>query len=260
MPCAESLQVQAYVDGEVDALAAAAVERHMEQCAECRALHQELLRLRNALRDELPYTQTPPALRARIMRDLDQESAPASRARQRTHGIWRTRSFWLGAVSGLGSAAVAAALAFVMIASPFKSAMIDELLGAHVSSLMSSHLLDVVSTDKHTVKPWFAGHTDVSPEVADFESQGFKLIGGRVDYLEHQRAAVVVYQHGAHVINVFSWADGRQSLPGKVTRNGYHFICWRAGDLDNCAVSDTAWDELQEMVRLVQGASALEQR
>lgn len=259
MPCAESLQVQAYVDGETDAMASAAIERHLENCAECRALHKDLLELHAALRRELPYTQSPPPLRAQIMRALDQESGPARRP-VRTPGIWRLPSYWLGAVSGLGAAAAAAALAFVLIAPPVTNPLVDELVGAHVNSLMSSHLIDVMSTDKHTVKPWFAGHTDVSPVVADFDPQGYKLIGGRVDYLEHQRAAVVVYQHGAHVINVFSWADGRQSLPGKVTRNGYHFMCWKAGDLDYCAVSDTAWDELQAMARLVQGASALEQR
>jgi anti-sigma factor RsiW len=259
VPCAESLQVQAYVDGETDAMASAAIERHLEHCAECRGLHQELIELGTALRRELPYTQTPPALRAQILRALDREGGAAHPPR-RTPGIWRLRSYWMGAVSGLGAAAAAAALAFVLIVPSFKSPLVDELLGAHVNSLMSSHVIDVVSTDKHTVKPWFAGHTDVSPIVADFDSQGYKLIGGRVDYLEHQRAAVVVYQHGAHIINVFSWAAGHQSLPDKVTRNGYHLMCWKAGDLDYCAVSDTAWDELQEMVRLLQGAGALEQR
>lgn len=125
---------------------------------------------------------------------------------------------------------------------------------------MSSHLIDVASTDTHTVKPWFAGHTDISPVVADFESQGYKRIGGRVDYLEHQRAAVVVYQHGAHIINVFSWADGRQALPDKVTRSGYHFMCWKAGELEYCAVSDTGWDELQGLVRLLQDLGARDAR
>lgn len=259
MPCAESLQVQAYVDGETDAMASAAIEQHLENCAECRALHRDLLELHTALHRELPYAQTPPALRAQIMRALDKESGAAHLPR-RTPGIWRLRSYWMGAVSGLVAASAAAALAFVLIAPPITSPLVDELLGAHVNSLMSSHLIDVVSTDKHTVKPWFAGHTDVSPLVADFDAEGYKLLGGRVDYLEHQRAAVVVYQHGLHVINVFSWADSRRSLPAQATRNGYHFACWKAGDLDYCAVSDTAWDELQGLVRLVQGASALEQR
>jgi anti-sigma factor RsiW len=88
--------------------------------------------------------------------------------------------------------------------------------------------------------------------VADFEPQGYKLIGGRVDYLEHQRAAVIVYQHGPHVINVFSWAAGQRSLPDKETRNGYHLVFWKAGNLQYCAVSDTAWDELLGLVRLLQ--------
>ncbi len=126
----------------------------------------------------------------------------------------------------------------------FANPLLDQLVSAHVRSLMPSHLIDVVSTDKHTVKPWFTGHADVSPAVADFEPQGYRLIGGRVDYLDHQRSAVVVYQHGAHVINVFSWAGNERALPNDVTRNGYHLAFWKAGDLEYCAVSDTGWDEL----------------
>ena len=129
--------------------------------------------------------------------------------------------------------------------------LLDELVSAHVRSLMPSHLIDVVSTDKHTVKPWFAGHADVSPVVADFEPRGYRLIGGRVDYLDHQRSAVVVYQHGAHVINVFSWAGHDRALPADTTRSGYHFAFWRTGDLTYCAVSDTGWDELLGLVKLL---------
>jgi anti-sigma factor RsiW len=257
--CPESLQVQAYADGAADALASVAIERHLEQCAECRTLHLDLVRLRTALRRELPYLQTPPALRTAVVRLLDKEDAGDRAPPKRVEpNSWRTPSFWLGAFSGLGSAAVAAALAFFLIGSPFTSSVVDELLGAHVASLMSSHLIDVVSTDNHTVKPWFAGRTDVSPLVVDLEPKGYKLIGGRVNYLEHQRAAVVVYRHGAHVINVFSWAAGRRLLPSKVTRDGYHLIFWRSGDLEYCAVSDTAWDELLDLVRLLQDTAARE--
>ena len=250
MQCPESLRVQAYFDGEVDAVTSADIERHMGQCAECRALHQGLEQLRTALRRDLPYAQTPPALRAQIMQALDDEigsNAPQRRGRT----IWRIRPFWVGAASGLGAAAIAATAAFLLIV-PLTTPMVDELVGLHVNSLLSTHLIDVVSTDRHTVKPWFAGHTDVSPVVADFEPQGYKLIGGRVDYLEHQRAAVIVYQHGPHVINVFSWAAGQRSLPDKETRNGYHLVFWKAGNLQYCAVSDTAWDELLGLVRLLQ--------
>lgn len=250
MQCPESLRVQAYFDGEVDAVTSADIERHLGQCAECRALHQGLEQLRTALRRDLPYAQTPPALRAQIMQALDDErgsNAPQRRGRT----IWRIRPFWVGAASGLGAAAIAATAAFLLIV-PLTTPMVDELVGLHVNSLLSTHLIDVVSTDRHTVKPWFAGHTDVSPVVADFEPQGYKLIGGRVVYLEHQRAAVIVYQHGPHVINVFSWAAGQRSLPDKETRNGYHLVFWKSGDLEYCAVSDTAWDELLGLVRLLQ--------
>jgi anti-sigma factor RsiW len=92
--------------------------------------------------------------------------------------------------------------------------------------------------------------------VADFETQGYKLIGGRADYLDRQRSAVVVYQHGAHVINVFSWAAAGRRLPGDATRSGYHLAFWRAGDLEYCAVSDTGWDELLGLVRLLRDLGA----
>ena len=142
---------------------------------------------------------------------------------------------------------------------PAANAVLDELVSAHVRSLMpTAQLIDVQSTDRHTVKPWFAGHADVSPVVVDFAAQGYRLIGGRADYLERQRAAAVVYQHGAHFINVFSWAADRGALPRDATRNGYHIACWRAGNLDYCAVSDTGWDELNGLVRLLRDTSAAE--
>jgi anti-sigma factor RsiW len=142
-------------------------------------------------------------------------------------------------------------LAFFLLMPRLTNPLLDELISAHVRSLMPAHLIDVVSTDKHTVKPWFAGHADVSPVVADFEQQGYKLIGGRADYLDHQRSAVVVYQHGAHVINVFSWAAKDRKMPRDASRSGYHLAFWKAGDLEYCAVSDTGWDELLGLVRLL---------
>jgi anti-sigma factor RsiW len=252
MQCAEALRVQAYFDAEVDAVAAADIERHIEHCAECRALITDLEEVRSVLRRESDYVHAPPALRARILRALDDEGVgetPAPAVGRSRRGAW---PFWTGALGGAGGMAVAAALAFFLLVPRFANPLLDELMNAHERSLMPAHLIDVVSTDKHTVKPWFAGHADVSPVVADFEAQGFKLIGGRADYLDHQRSAVVVYQHGSHVINVFSWSGNGASLPSSVTRSGYHFISWASGDLKYCAVSDTGRDELQVLVRLLQ--------
>jgi anti-sigma factor RsiW len=269
--CAESLRVQAYFDAEVDAVSAADIERHIEHCAECRALLQDLEQVRTVLRRDSSYARTPAALHARIMDALDQESAAEAaegtplpretpRPRERVSPKWRIQSFWVGALGGVGGTAIAATLAFLLVVPRLTNPLLDELVSAHVRSLMPTHLIDVVSTDKHTVKPWFAGHTDVSPVVADFEPQGYRLIGGRADYLDHQRSAVVVYQHGSHIINVFSWAGNERALPDNVTRNGYHLAFWKAGDLRYCAVSDTAWDELEGLVRLLRDLGARDGR
>jgi anti-sigma factor RsiW len=261
MQCAELLRVQAYFDGEVDAVSAADIERHAEHCAECRALLQDLEQVRTALRQELTYTHTPPALRARVMRALDQEGAVKSpRARGERFTSWRPPPFWKGAFSGIGGTALAAGIVFFFLAPPLTNPILDDLVSAHVRSLMPDHLIDVVSTDKHTVKPWFAGHADVSPVVADFDGQGYRLIGGRADYFDRQRAAVVVYRHGSHVINVFSWAADQRGLPKDTTRNGYHLAFWKTGNLIYCAVSDTAWDELLGLVRLLQDMSTRDAR
>ncbi len=262
MRCAESMRVQAYFDGEVDAVTGADVERHVEHCAECCALLRDLEQVRSVMRRDSAYVRTPPALRARVMRALDVESAANAESPPSVARCWRIprpRSFWAGAVSGAGGTALAASLLFFLWA-PRTTSLVDELVNAHVRSLMPAHLIDVASTDKHTVKPWFAGHADVSPVVADFEPSGFRLIGGRADYVNHQRSAVVVYQHGSHVINVFSWAGNTPSLPSDVTRNGFHFICWKTGDLDYCAVSDTARSELLGLVLLLQDLGARDRR
>jgi len=246
----DSQRLEAYFDNEVAALDAAEIEQHVGQCAECRAYLQNLEQTRVALRGGLTNFRTPPALRAQLARAIDQESGAGSAKSSR-------KPFWAGAFGGASATAVAAILAFMIWVPPLGSSpLVDDLVSAHLRSLMPDHLIDVVSTDKHTVKPWFAGHTDVSPVVGDFGQQGYRLTGGRADYVDRQRAAVIIYQHGAHVINVFSWAPGQRSLPRNASRNGYQLIFWRSGDLDYCAVSDTAPDELLGLVRLLQGLGA----
>jgi anti-sigma factor RsiW len=239
-------RLEAYFDNEVGALDSAQIEQHVGQCEECRAHLQDLGQTRAALREGLTQPRVPPALRTRLARALDQESGARSASRF-------PAPFWSGAIGGAFATAMAAILAFVVWVPNSANPLVDELVAAHLRSLMPDHLMDVASTDKHTVKPWFAGHTDVSPAVGDFAQQGYRLAGGRADYVDRQRAAVIVYQHGAHVINVFSWADDQHGLPRNASRNGYQLIFWRSGDLDYCAVSDTAPQELQGLVRLLQG-------
>jgi anti-sigma factor RsiW len=209
-----------------------------------------LREVRSKLRHELKFEVAPAALRARISAALDQET------RQETPLQWKAprkpaKPFLWGAMSGFGMAAAAALMVFVLLpVGP--DPVLDEVVDAHVRSLLPEHLIDVVSSERHTVKPWFAGHADVSPVVADFEAQGYKLIGGRADYVERQRAAVVVYQHGAHTINVFSWATDKAPAVQSATRNGYHLEFWKMGNLEYCAISDTGWEELHGLVRLIE--------
>jgi anti-sigma factor RsiW len=254
--CAESLRVQAFFDGEVDALTALEIERHVETCDACHMLLQGLGQVRRLLRGE-GLVRTPEGLRQRLLRELDRESAvrPAHRSR-RDAPLWASSPFWIGLLSGTGGGAVAAALVALFVTALPGKPLLDDLIADHTRSLLSSHLIDVVSTDQHTVKPWFAGRTDVSPVVADFAPQGYRLIGGRADYLDHQRAAVVVYQHGAHFINVFSWALRSGSVPRDTNRNGYHLVFWKVGNVGYCAVSDAGWSELRGLVQLLQAAGA----
>ena len=256
MDCAEALRVQAYFDGELDAADAAAAAQHLGGCARCQAMLADLAQARAALRSA-PDIRAPAALRARVsaLLDADEERSAASVTR-----AGRSRPFWLGAFAGLGvSSLVAALIVFVMLpaaTSPF----VDGILSAHLRSLTPDHLIAVVASEQHTVKPWFAGRADVSPTVADFAARGFTLAGGRVDSLPGERAAVLVYRHGRHVVNVFSWADRSAALPRATTRNGYRLLFWRAGDVAYCAVSDTTWDELSTLAALLQAQSAAEQR
>ena len=251
MSCAERLATQAYFDGAVDAVSAAAIEKHIKQCAECSAAMRDLDQMRSAIRGLTP-AHAPPELRTRIRAALEREPAvPPGRVGPTA---WRTRPFWLGAFGGMAGTAIAAGLAFFAVAPVISNLLVDDLMAEHARSLMPAHLIDIVSTDQHTVKPWFSGHADVSPVVVDFASQGYRLVGGRADYLEHQRSAVVVYEHGPHVINVFSWAASGRSLPQNTTKSGYRMAFFRLGDLNYCAVSDTGWDELKSLVRLIEGA------
>jgi anti-sigma factor RsiW len=267
MPCAEAeSRLHAYFDAELDALAAAAFEAHLQTCAQCRAALEDLEGMRSALRAELPYAHAPAALAARINTALDREApAPPAlttlAARGRTARQGRSaQSFWRGLLAGAGGGLLTAALVFFVVApqiiSP-RGALLDDLVNAHVRSLLPAHLVDVESTDRHTVKPWFAGHVDVSPAVYDFTAQGYRLLGGRADYFQHQRTAALVYQHGAHLINVFSWA-GEGALPADTTRNGYHLAFWEEGNLRYCAVSDTGWVELLNLVSLIRAAEGQE--
>jgi len=253
MNCEQSLHVQAYLDGELDAADALKAEQHLESCAECQALAAEHAEL-NAALSGATYHRADAALRARIGNALDAETEAKTITEFRP--VRRKPGFWLGAGSGAGGMAIAAVIAFLLFlpADP----LVNDLTEAHLRSLMGNHMIDVVSSDRHTVKPWFAGHADVSPPAHDFAAQGFTLVGGRADYVHGARAAVVVYRHGAHIINLFAWADHGASLPHAGMRDGYRILFWKQDDLNFAAVSDVTQGELEEFADLVKKSDSAE--
>ena len=252
MLCNEAQRVQAYFDGELDAGASAVIEQHLAHCTGCSALIQDLQSGRDGIRDEVTYHRASRATRVRVTEMLDREYEKSG-----ARGFMvRNKLFWLGSVTGFVPAVIAAALFVYFYASPPSDRLADGLLSAHLRSLVGTHLIDVASTDQHTVKPWFAGHTDVSPPAVDFPQQDYRLIGGRADYVDGHRAAVVVYRHGAHFINVFAWPQNAGALPEPATRNGYNIVCWRNGGVAFCAVSDTAMDELLTLTQLLKSSKS----
>ena len=250
MSCNEALRVQAYFDGELDSSAAPEIERHLEICAECAALLKDLETTRAGLRESAPYCRASDEVRVRIDNALDNESG------ERRQSSRIDKGFLWGALSGGGATALAALFAVLLFLPAAPNIAVDDLTNAHLRSMMSDHLIDVASSDRHTVKPWFAGHTDVSPPAVDFAREGYALIGGRADYVDGHRAAVVVYRHGKHIINVFAWIAGDEHLPAEALRNGYHLVFWTSGNIAYCAVSDTGLDEIATLTHLIQNAGA----
>jgi anti-sigma factor RsiW len=130
-----------------------------------------------------------------------------------------------------------------------------EVLTSHLRSLMPGHLMDVVSTDQHTVKPWFDGRIDFSPPVNDFAADGFRLVGGRLDYLAGRPVAALVYQRRKHIVNVFVWpaADGSQSAVESTAHDGYNLLHWRRGGMNYWMASDLNAQEMGDFARLLRG-------
>jgi len=254
MACAEAFRVQALLDGELEEPARTALAGHLARCAECAALKDEFVATRATLRAGLTRHVAGPELRVRLGRSLDgHEQAGHGRA---PAGAWPRRSFWAGAASGAAVAAGVVAALAVVILHGAPGPIADELLSAHLRSLMAEHLIDVASSERHTIKPWFAGRADVSPPVVEVADGSFSLVGGRADIIDGRRAAVVVYRRGPHVINVFAWPDAAHRAGDRAaSRNGYQLEFWHRGTLAFCAVSDAAPAEVAGLVRTLKAAT-----
>ncbi len=241
------LLVHALADGELDAGNAVAIEAHIADCAGCRAEHEHILALRGALAEVEARYVAPPALAQRIEAMLGQDAAaqapvaPPRRANALARHVLDAR-WWTGAVAGL-----AAGLAIMVWAPREAPATADDaIVSSHLRALLPGHELDVAASDRHTVRPWFAGRIDFAPPAPDLSAEGFPLAGGRLDFVEDRKVAALVYQRRLHVINVFvSKADPRAKPASEdAKKDGYNIVRWRSGDLDFTAVSDLNSKEL----------------
>ena len=212
----------------------------------------ELPDLHKAMAESLPVYEAPASLKAwarEEARKADQDASPhhtfsaPSGSRVRRLYQWRMAAgFLFAAIIGWGAASLRPA----GDATASTSGTTNELVDAHVRSLLPDHLLDVVSTDRHTVKPWFAGKTDIAPPVVDLTDKGFPLLGGRLDYVDGHSAAVLVYGRRLHKINVFVWrATAGEPHDGSFEVRGHSLLHWTNGGLSYWAVSDAAPPELE---------------
>ncbi len=241
--------VDSYVDGELDLIRSLEIERHLEDCAVCSRVYHDREALRTAISSASLYYTAPAAVRQRVRSSIRQsgQAAPAPRVMP-----WR----WLSLAASLAFVVLFAwGLSRLWLTPPGDEALAQQVVSSHVRSLMANHLTDVTSTDQHTVKPWFNGRLDFSPPVSDFASQGFPLVGGRLDYVDNRPVAALVYQRRQHIINLFIWPStgGSNVATSQVTQQGYHAFHWTQSGMMYWAVSDLNSDELQQFVKLVQG-------
>ncbi len=250
-------QVDAYLDGELAAIDAVELEAHLTGCASCGRFRDDRLSLRAAIAAQIPRFQPPEPLRGRVRAALRKASAP-SRARRPAPPL-----AWLALAASVALVAVGSwRLAVEHTASEI---LTDEVLASHVRSLMPGHLSDVVSSDQHTVKPWFNGKLDFSPPVHDFAGRGYPLLGGRLDYLNGRPVAALVYGRRQHLINVFLWpAAGPVGGGAPLVRQGYHLLHWTTPEYTYWVASDLGLSELTNFAGLLQlgdsSAAASEKR
>jgi anti-sigma factor RsiW len=157
------------------------------------------------------------------------------------------------ALGSLMSSAVAASLMITVMRSDQEERDLGEVVSAHLRSLQGEHLTDVLTSDQHTVKPWLSARLDVSPQVVELKDKGFPLVGGRMDYVDGHQAAVVVYRHAKHVINLFAWASPGKANTGlrAESQQGFNLVTWRHDGITYYAVSDVEADQLEEFARLI---------
>ncbi|MDH5445072.1 MAG: anti-sigma factor [Gammaproteobacteria bacterium] len=249
MVCNEIQQnIEAYLDGELTLSDRRDFEEHLGNCNNCQ-LRLEAVRKLNTSIKKIGYSSRPSGLKRNIragLLDLSGEDSPGFN--------WSQLLGFSGASALFAGVGVWLVMG-VMINSPLQLAHTDELISAHVRSLMVDHMTDIASSDRHTVKPWFNGKLDFSPNVVDFKDHGYPLVGGRLDYLKGRPTAALIYKRRAHVINLFV---RKADTPAQITtmqliqHQGYQLLNWQERGLTYTLVSDLNSKELQAFANKLQ--------
>jgi anti-sigma factor RsiW len=240
-----------YIDGELDAGEALDVAAHLATCEACSAEYTLLLNTLESMRQNMPPLRAPNALRERVVAAIRTPSISS----EPTFRVGRSYRTWAVAAGFLAMIGVGYGIG-TRVSTPSAGSAADAVLTAHVRSLQQGHLTDVVSTDQHTVKPWFTGKLDFSPAVPRLESEGFPLVGGRLDYIANRPVAALVYQRRAHIINVLTYPSESAApvAPHLETRRGFQIANWSAGGMAYWVVSDLNADELRTICSLMREA------
>ena len=238
MTCDEAeIVLHALIDGELDAMHTSEIEAHIAACPRCATALRDYRTMANAMSsDELKFA-APARLRQRIEAAMPQKRSPDRRM--------LLQGFALGSAV---SALAATGLFAIILGDKNEQRILSDVMSAHLRSLQAGHLTDVLSTDQHTVKPWFNGRLDVAPPVVDLTSQGFTLIGGRLDTIDGRAIAAIVYRRRTHVINLFvSQTGNTEPHAARIeTVQGFNIRRWSDRGLNYWAVSDLASDELSD--------------
>jgi anti-sigma factor RsiW len=256
MNCNEvGMLVAAYADRELDRLREHAIEKHLHGCAGCAAIHHNVFALRARLRAEVPYFPASPALRARVRATLGaMRAAEPSRPPPATDR-WR----WLtgGALAGCTATMLAWVLGTAVIDWHTNDDFATAVVASHVRATLGNHLIEVASSDQHTVKPWLSARLDYSPPVRDLANEGFALTGGRLDTLERQPIATLVYRYRQHTIDVFVRPESAHAAPTSLrTVRGFNVAHASGSGMDWIAVSDVSAEVLSPFVQRLARADA----
>jgi anti-sigma factor RsiW len=246
--------VHAYLDGELDLMTSIEIEKHILACRECSETYQKQRALNALLSNAAMRFQPAQSAKMRVLEAIRASEEPEKQQRR-----WRFLSWNVFTAGTLATAALFVLLLVLTNHVPSRSThrLVHELTSSHIRSLMAMHIIDVASSDQHTVKPWFNGKLDFSPPVRDLASEGFPLTGGRLDFIGDRPVAATVYTHRKHIINLFMWPLDNSSEAATSIRdqNGYNLVHWVDGGTSFWAVSDLNEGELQQFAKDYQSSN-----